>query len=352
MPFNRPSIDDLVRRGSADVAARLPGTEPLLRRSVVGGVVRVVSGAHHELYGYVGWVARSVFADTAEGPELERQASIWGVSRIEAIEASGTMTVTGTTGAAVPVDSVWRRGDGAEYRVTAAAVLAAGTAAVSVEAREPGRAGNAAIDVKLSVVSPLPGVVSESTVSVAVAGGADAESDDGLRARLIERIQNPPRGGAASDYRFWAKSAHPDVTRRWVRPLAGGLGTVTVYFMTDDATANGIPIAAAVATVNGYIDARRPVTAAVTVSAPVAVALDVTIDMLDPDTLAVRAAVEAELADLIVREAEPGGTIRVTHIAEAISSAAGEIDHVLVRPAANVAHNANQIAVPGTVTWQ
>ena len=352
MPFTRPSISDLVRRGSADVASRLTGTDPLLRRSVVGGVVHAASGAHHELYGYLQWIARSVFADEADGAELERHASIWGVERIGAIAASGTMTVTGTTGADVPVDSVWRRGDGAEYRVTTAAVLAAGAAEVSVEARVAGSDGNAAVAVKLSVVSPLAGVVSESGVSVAVVGGANAESVEGLRARLVERIQNPPRGGAASDYRFWARGAHPDVTRGWVRPLAGGLGTVTVYFMTDGATVNGIPVAAVVTAVDDYIAARRPVAAAVTVSAPAPVALDVTIDMLDPDTAAVRAAVEEELADLIVREAEPGGTIRLTHIAGAISSAAGELDHVLVSPAADVAHAANEIAVPGAVTWQ
>lgn len=352
MPFNRPSIDDLVHRLSGDVTPRLPGTDPLLRRSLIGALVRGIAGAFHALYGYLGWIARSVFEDTAEDAELERKASIWGVSQVGAITASGTMTVTGSTGSIVPVDSVWRRGDGVEYRVTAAAVLAAGTAEASIEARVAGASGNGAVGIKLAVVSPIAGVVSEAVVSVALAGGADEEGNERLRERLLGRIQNPPLGGASSDYLFWARAAHPDVTRRWVRPLAGGLGTVTVYFMTDDATANGIPNAATVAAVNAYIAQRRPVTAEVTVAAPVAVELDVTIDMLEPDTAAVRASVEAELADLIVRDAEPGGTILRTHIAEAISSAAGEIDHLLVSPAADVAHVAGRIAVLGTVTWQ
>ena len=350
MPFARPSLADLVRRISSDVTPRLPGTDPLLRRSVVGAMVRASAGVAHGLYGYLGWIARAVFADRAEVAELERHASIWGLSRISAIAARGTMTVSGTTGTAVPVDVVWRRGDGVEYRVTAAAVLAADTAEVSIEARMAG--GNAAAGVKLAAVSPLAGVVSEATVSTAVTGGASQESDERLRERLVERIQNPPRGGAEADYRFWARSAHPDVTRRWVRPNASGLGTVTVYFMTDGATANGIPDTGTVSVVDAYIAARRPVTADVTVAAPAPAALDVTIDLLEPDTAAVRAAVEAELAELVLRDAEPGGTIRRTHIAEAISLAAGEIDHHLVSPAADVAHQAAEIAVPGTVTWQ
>ena len=352
MPLNRPSIGALVRRISADVTSRLPGSEPLLRRSFVGAFVRGCAGAFHEIYGYIEFIARQLFVDTAEGPYLDRWSRIWGVRRIAAIAASGTITVTGTAGAMVPVDTVWRRSDGAEYRTSAAAVLAAGTAEVSVEARTEGRDGNAAIGVTLSLVSPLAGVVSDGAVSTAIAGGADVEGDESLRARLLDRIQNPPRGGADSDYLFWAKSAHPDVTRRWVRPLARGLGTVDVYFMTDDTTENGIPAAATVATVAAYISTRRPVTADVTVIAPTPVELDVTIDMLEPDTTAVRAAVVAELADLVARDAVPGGAIRLTHIAEAISSAVGEIDHVLISPVADVAHGAGEIAVPGTVTWQ
>ena len=36
------------------------------------------------------------------------------------------------------------------------------------------------------------------------------------------------------------------MTRAFTRALAGGLGTVTLYFMTDDATDDGIPDAATV----------------------------------------------------------------------------------------------------------
>ena len=40
MPFNRPSINDLVRRLSSDVTPGLPGTDPLLRRSLIGALVK------------------------------------------------------------------------------------------------------------------------------------------------------------------------------------------------------------------------------------------------------------------------------------------------------------------------
>ena len=52
---------------------------------------------------------------------------------------------------------------------------------------------------------------------------------------------------------------------------------MTVRLMMDNTYVDGIPFAADVTAVQTYIDARRPVTADVTVAAPVAVPLDFTI---------------------------------------------------------------------------
>jgi uncharacterized phage protein gp47/JayE len=72
---------------------------------------------------------------------------------------------------------------------------------------------------------------------------------------------------------------------------------------------------------------------------------------LTADTTAIRAAVSAELTDLFVREGTPAGTILLSHIREAISQAAGETDHILTVPSANVVMGAGAIPVLGTVTW-
>ncbi|MCY1370952.1 hypothetical protein D9M69_580730 [compost metagenome] len=61
--------------------------------------------------------------------------------------------------------------------------------------------------------------------------------------------------------------------------------------------------------------------------------------------------VASALQDLLRREAKPGGTILRTHIAEAISTAVGETDHLLQLPAANVTHAAGEMAVFGSITW-
>ena len=352
MPYETPELVDLRDQLRADVVSRLPGTDPLLANSYLGALVTGIAGSLFELYGYQDWIAEQAFIDTAEGPELARWASIWGLERVAAVKATGAVLVEGTVGTVIPAGTIWRSGNDQEYATDAEFTIpAAGNGNTDVTAVLAGAAGNAAVGVILSLISPVAGLTSQSNVSTEIAGGADPETDASLRARVVERLRNPPRGGTSDDYEQWAEAGHPDVTRAFARPLAGGLGTVTVYFMTDDATTDGIPDAATVTAVNTYIQARRPVTAAVTVSGPTAAPLNFTIQNLTPMTQAVQDAVEAELRDLIRRESSPGGTLLVSHIREAISTAAGETDHVLVSPTANETAAATEITTFGTITF-
>lgn len=143
------------------------------------------------------------------------------------------------------------------------------------------------------------------------------------------------------------------MTRAWVSGGEMGAGTVTVRFMMDSTYDDGIPESGDVATVQAYLDdtSRRPVTAEVFVAAPTAVALDVEITGLTPNTTAVKAAVEAELLDMIRREAEPGGDIPISKIWEAVSIATGETKHKITAPTDDTTHGTGEIAVLGTVTY-
>lgn len=351
MPYSRPTIADLVDRILADIEAGLPEADSRLRRSVLDVLGRAEAGVAHGLYGYIDWIARQVLPDTAEAEFLERHAAIWGLARNPASPAAGTVTFTGTGGGTVPAGAVFQRSDGTEYATDGEVTIAGGMADAAVTAEAAGAAGNAAAGVKLSLVSPVSGVMSSATVDGdGLSGGADTEADAALLARLLARIQRPPHGGAWADYIAWAFEIS-GVTRAWVYPQELGAGTVTVRVMTDDTTANGIPAAATIEAVQAHIEVARPVTADVTVVAPVPVTLDPEISGLNPVSDSVKAAVEAEIRDLLRREAEPGGAILVSHIREAISIAAGEVDHALVAPVADVAHATGEIAVFGAITW-
>lgn len=350
MPFERPTLATLIARAQADAETRLDLDAPLLPVSNIAVLARVLAGAAHGLYGYLGWIADQVLPDTAEAEWLARHAGIWGIARQAATYATGAVTLTGTSGVVVPSGTRLRRADGVEY-LTSAAITLGSDPSAPVIATAPGAGGNAAAGVGLTLVSALAGVQAAAEVSTGgITAGAPAESDDSLRGRLLARIQSPPQGGSAADYVAWARAAHPAVTRAWCYPEEGGPGTVTVRVMTDDATANGIPAAGVVTAVADAIADLRPVTASVLVLAPVAAPLDFVLSVV-PDTPSVRAAVQAAVADLIRRETAPGGVLARSHLQEAISTAAGETDHDLIAPSADVAASVGTITTVGSWTW-
>lgn len=350
MPFERPTLQQQIDRIRTDMATRLQVGEADLRRSNLGVLSRVMGDAVFALYGYVSWVADQTIIDTAEAENLERHSAIWGVARTAAAASTGNATFSGNTGVIIPAGTELTRADGQLYTTDAEVTLdGAGIATTAVTASTAGKAANTDAAETLTLTEPIAGLSSSATVaSGGLSGGSDTELDDALRTRLLDRIQEPPHGGASFDYVKWAKEVS-GVTRAWVYPMELGAGTVTVRFVRDN-DASPIPDAGEVTAVQNYIDALRPVTVAVTVAAPVAVALDMEIQ-LTPDDSTTRAAVEAELEDLLLREAEPGATILISHIREAVSVAAGETDHVIVTPTANVTHSTGEIAQLGTITW-
>lgn len=165
-----------------------------------------------------------------------------------------------------------------------------------------------------------------------------AEARDGHNVSFA-RFAEPPSGGAGHDYRRWTREV-AEVTRAWVFPRWMGAGTVGVAFMMDD-RADPIPTADDVLAVQQYLDGLAPVTATVIAFAPIPEPLDLVISGLTPDTPEVRAAVSAEVGDLLFRVASPGGGVLISQLREAISTAAGEQDNVLTSPTANV------VAAPG-----
>lgn len=348
MPVDRPTLPKLIDQGAAEFESRLDGVLARARRSLVGVLNRVVAGGLSALYQYVEWLNRQVWPDQAEAEYLVDHGNRWSKPRNPAAPATGSVTFTGISGTDVAAATVVLRSDGTRFLTDALVTLNAGTATATVTAEVAGQAGNTPIATALQLESPIAGVNSGVTAATALAGGADIEDIEDWRARILARLRSAPQGGAKKDYEAWALEV-PGVTRVWVSPGEMGAGTVTVRFARDD-DASPIPDAGEVATVQAYIDERRPVTAEAFVVAPIASPVDFTIQ-LTPNNAAVKAAVEAELRDVIRREGAPAGTLPITHLREAISIAAGEEDHVLTVPSADVVMGTGELPTMGVITW-
>lgn len=351
MPLTRPTLAELRDRTASDFISRL-NLGPLLPRMVIKILADVLAGVVHSLYGYIQWAARQLFPDTAELEFLDRWLSIFGLIRKPSTFSTGNMTFTGTAGSVIPAGTAMLRSDGVEYTTTAEGTLSGSpaTATIPVTAAVAGSNGTTPAGQIFTLVSPIAGVNSNPTVAGGdIAGGSNEEGDEAARGRLMQRIQQPPQGGAEHDYEAWALEVS-GVTRVWVYPLYLGPGTVGVAIVADDAEDGPIASEQLVEDTQAHVDEKKPVTAHPTVFTPEAVELDLNIT-LTPDTTIIRNAVIAELRDMLRREAKPGSTIYISKIREAISIAAGEDHHVLNSPTSDIVTTTGQLLVLGDITW-
>ena len=250
MPFQRPSLTDLIERARNDFAVVL-NVAPL-RRSVEDALARVVAGASHGLHGHLDWVADQILPDSADDDFLLRWARLLGLELLPSQTATGTATFTSTgpgIGAGVRAQTV----DGQEYEVRLAALEVGGNVSVFLDALEPGGAANQPLGTPITLTTPIAGIETTGTIGT-MSGGAEPETPDQLRVRVLRRLATPPRGGAAGDYEAWALEV-PGVARAWER-LSGS--TVQLYFLDGTAGTSQLlfPTAERQGEVRSYV--RRP----------------------------------------------------------------------------------------------
>lgn len=176
------------------------------------------------------------------------------------------------------------------YTNTTGGTITLGILDLEVQSQVNGQIANIAAPDTLQVVSPPSGVNASASLLQDMADGADAESTDSYRARLLSRLQNPPAGGNETDYPQFAFAADPSVRSAFIHRFGRGLGTVDVFITTgttdiDTAVTQGLaivrlPSGGLIATVQAYYDAHVPLTDCAEVFAPVELNVDVTVDLV------------------------------------------------------------------------
>lgn len=365
MPFFRKPRADLLAQVRQDFNSAVTGVDAMLRRSFVGVLSYVHGMAMDQQYAYLDWISRQIHPTAADEEMLMRTARLWlPVPRRDATFANGNATATGVSGSVIPAGTVLRRADGALFSTTAEVTFSGTVVTVNLSAQVAGLAGNCAPSSILTLVSPVSGVQSVITVnSSGIVDGADIETLASVLARLQRRIQTPPQAGTGTDYVGWMFDASNNVTRAWAFPRENGPGTTTLRFAMDYAYADGIPLSGDVSLVASYIESKRPVTADITVVAPVPTPLNFIISGLAPNTTEIKAEITANLANIIRAEGTPGGdywtgytttsggTLLRSHLEEAIASTAGVNDFTLVTPSANVTAALGHLHTMGTISW-
>lgn len=229
------------------------------------------------LYHQAQWVLEQSFPQTAQGIFLERHAMLRGLKRGVATCATGVIRF-GVSGAAVtdlPIVSgtVCMTESGVRFATTDTAVLTAGSLTVDVPATalEPGRQGNVAAGT-VTIMAAMPVGIRACTNPEPFSGGDDPESDDALRARLLDTYQRLPNGANAAYYEQVALSYNGVAAATAVgRPR--GVGSVDVYIATDA----GIPEDELLNAIGGYLQERREISVDLRVKSPTPVPVDITV---------------------------------------------------------------------------
>lgn len=181
--------------------------------------------------------------------------------------ATGGATATGSAGVIVATGAQLTDGSGT---VTAAlrsgfTMGLSGSQSITVDAVTLGAAGNLPVGTVLRWTAPPPGLTSTVTLTTALEGGGDVESDVQLALRIVERLRSPLRGGTAADYRFWVLEATDSdgrplgIDEVWAFPRRGGTGTIDLVVAQAGTGTGRDPGSTKATQVAAYVEERRPV---------------------------------------------------------------------------------------------
>ena len=279
MSLSTPSTQQISDNIIAQIAANLSQTVPVLPKAFIGVLAKVLSGTFVILFKYSGFIFQQLFVayatndlTTVNGKAI-RPLSEWGRligvgDPLPAVQAQHTITVTVTAqvGSLASGTALLFPAAGIIYETAAVVALNAPTVTVTVRAVSDqaggdgsGSIGNRQAGDVLEFANPPPNVVSKAVVGTQLVAGADAETTDAYRARVIARFQAKPQGGAYADYRAWAQEVLGIVN---VYPYLGAPGEVDVYLEASPASsgnADGIPTSAQRASVLAAIEKVDPV---------------------------------------------------------------------------------------------
>ena len=283
-----------------------------------------------DMLAYAQWQTnQQALISTATGSGLDAKAADFGITRKQAVAASGIFTFGKNTPAISATDipagtliSTFPDANGnvVTFATNADASLPAGQTSVQVlaTAQMAGSSGNLAANTPLVLSSAVPGI-DTVTLTTDVANGADQEDDDSLRARTLAAFASLARGTAA-----WYKEtalAVVGVGSATVVPQNRGPGTVDVFIVGPN---NTIPDATLQAAVQAALDAGRPITDDAKEQAPTALTINAAIQVhLLPgyDPVATPAAVQAAVANYVNNLGVGAGSLGYVYALQLLSVA-------------------------------
>lgn len=366
MPWSIPTPSEISAKLRTAFDGALPGALARLWPNNAAISSKAIGGAVGGVYDHQAVIARDIFVHSCREEVLEDHGQDLQLPIRQATAASGEITAIAAGPLTIQRGTLVNRGDGRAYQI-ATDVFAAGAGPISlpVVAVEAGALGVALPGVTMSVQG-VTGLTDAVVGAAGLVGGADREGYASYRRRLAFFKAFRPGHARPSDYVIWASEVS-GVSRVFVERKPYGPGTVRVFPLFDGIYTNGIAPPGEIARVKSHLEiAGASGVADIIVEAPVALPIDISVANLSPNQLAVRNAIELELADVFARRARVAGidpghpampflataqTFSRSWISQGTANAAGEDRHVLNLPAGDVNVLAGRLPVVGVVSF-
>lgn len=225
MSLQTPTTKEINDNIIAQLEASLNQTIPLLPKSFLRVLARALSGVFVLLYKYGGFMFLQVFVRTAtisstvvNGRELSpllewgRLVGVGDPAAATNAELLIDITVETQTGTLPSGTQLLNSSNGVTYITIGAVALDAATVQATIRAVSDqaggggaGAIGNLDPGAVVSFANPLANVSRNAVVASQTVTGADGESTEAYRQRIIDRFQKRPQGGAYADYEQWGE---------------------------------------------------------------------------------------------------------------------------------------------------
>ena len=309
MATQTPTTQELSASIVGAIEAQIGQSAPLLPKAFIRVLAKVLAATFITLYKYIGFIGLQLFVRTASGsptvinsktaaPLIEwgRLIGLGDPLKAAPAELEIQVTVENQVGSLPSGSQLLGETNGVTYLTIGSVLLNAPTVLVTVRASaDPngsggvGEIGNLDTGAVLNFANPLPNVARAAVVTAQTATGADAETIDSYRQRVIDRFQRRPQGGAYADYAIWGEEVAGIAS---VYPYTGLPGEVDVYVESATET-DGIPTQAQLDAVfdsiemdQGGLASRRPANAFINVLPISRTGFDVIVNGLQGNDLA------------------------------------------------------------------
>jgi len=238
-----------------DIEAETGQTTPASKKAFTKAIAMALAGSSKVLEKLFISQLKKTFPSTTYGDALTYWSELTNLPKKGANPAILTISITGGTPLAVVTGGiggpVWIGGNGETYFSPEDIILdASGDGSTNVECFVGGEAGNLEAGNVLTLTAPSTSLPDKAAVTLIASSGQDGETDTAWKARILQKVQRPPMGGAVADYDHWARE-RSNIKKGYT--YSGDVpGRVELYITASDQP-DEIPTAAQIEDVYDYI---------------------------------------------------------------------------------------------------